>query len=71
MSTDGNWLADMLPPKFLGASTNVVIEPKRERVSPPRCSDFDDDCACVQNKVACYLYDPIRGYCPFLRSTPR
>jgi hypothetical protein len=31
------------------------------------CSDLDDDCPGVINKVKCWLYDPGRGMCPWLR----
>lgn len=33
----------------------------------PICSDHDDECPDVPNKVRCWLYDPARGMCPFLR----
>jgi len=33
----------------------------------PRCSDYDDDCFDVECYLNCYLYDPAKGYCPFLR----
>lgn len=33
----------------------------------PNCSDLDDDCASITDKVHCYLYDPAKGFCPFLR----
>lgn len=32
-----------------------------------RCLDFDDDCADVCDKVYCWLHDPTRGWCPYLR----
>lgn len=31
------------------------------------CSDFDDDCEGVENKVRCWLYNPSCGICPFLK----
>jgi len=31
-----------------------------------RCSDYDDECVEVCNKTHCFLYDPEKGYCPFL-----
>ena len=38
---------------------------------PPRqcdtCSDHDEECVDVVDKVHCWLYDPGRGMCPFLR----
>jgi hypothetical protein len=30
------------------------------------CSDFDEDCEEVENKVNCWLYQPECGLCPFL-----
>jgi hypothetical protein len=35
--------------------------------SVPRCSDFDEDCETVPDKLHCWLYDPAKGYCPYLR----
>jgi hypothetical protein len=32
------------------------------------CTDHDHECPDVVDKVACYLYDPQRGMCPYLRS---
>lgn len=34
----------------------------------PICADHDEDCPGVVNKLKCWLYDPCRGMCPFLRS---
>lgn len=37
-----------------------------------RCMDFDDDCkdvpdpAIPRTHLSCWLYDPARGWCPFL-----
>jgi hypothetical protein len=31
------------------------------------CMDQDDDCEDVKDKVHCWLYDPQRGMCPYLR----
>jgi hypothetical protein len=31
------------------------------------CSDFDEDCEGVKNKVNCWLYQPECGLCPFLK----
>lgn len=36
-----------------------------------RCTDFDKDCDEVTDKIKCYLYDPVRGYCPYLREPDR
>jgi hypothetical protein len=35
----------------------------------PTCTDHDDDCPGVRDKLKCYLYDPQRGMCPYLRGT--
>ena len=32
------------------------------------CSDHDDDCDEIADKVHCWLYDPARGMCPYLRA---
>ena len=40
-----------------------IIEIKTEVV----CSDFDEDCEGVKNKVNCWLYQPECGLCPFLK----
>ncbi|MHC2406973.1 hypothetical protein ACVMGC_011517 [Bradyrhizobium barranii subsp. barranii] len=41
-----------------------------------RCTDFDNDCkdvpgvapdGFVRSHLTCWLYDPTRGWCPFLR----
>lgn len=34
------------------------------------CSDRDDECPDIKDKVACYLYDPGHGMCPYLQPTP-
>lgn len=36
------------------------------RPEPPRCTDCDDDCP-GWDALACWLYDPAKGFCPFLR----
>ena len=33
----------------------------------PDCSDLDDECGDVTDKVACWLHAPELGMCPFLR----
>ena len=32
----------------------------------PICSDKDEDCKFVVDKMACWLYDIPKGRCPFL-----
>lgn len=34
----------------------------------PSCSDFDEDCEDIADKVHCYVYAPERGMCPYLRA---
>jgi hypothetical protein len=34
---------------------------------PPRCSDFDEDCVDVKDKVWCWLHAPECGECPYLK----
>jgi hypothetical protein len=33
------------------------------------CTDHDEDCEEVGCKVTCWLYDPQRGMCPYLRAS--
>lgn len=35
----------------------------------PRCADFDADCNEIEDKLWCWLYDPAKGYCPWLRGS--
>ena len=48
--------------------TNEAMK-EREATSAhyPTCSDYDEDCELVDDKVHCYLYDPAKGMCPYLR----
>ena len=32
------------------------------------CSDYDDECQDIECHVTCWLYDPVKGMCPFLRA---
>lgn len=34
------------------------------------CADHDDECPLVPDKVACWLYMPEKGYCPYLKEQP-
>lgn len=48
---------------------NASTTPARELLPVVAiCADHDADCDHVENKVGCWLYDPARGFCPFLRS---
>lgn len=44
----------------------MKLERVDSRPSPPRCSDFDEDCDSIEDKLHCWLYDPAKGACPFL-----
>ena len=37
----------------------------------PRCVDCDADCNEVKDVMDCFLYDPERGYCPYLTGERR
>ena len=37
----------------------------------PNCSDHDEDCDDLPDKVNCWLYAPERGMCPYLRAAIR
>ncbi len=45
-----------------------LTEQAKQDATLPTCSDLDDDCPDVVNKVRCYLYDPQRGMCPYIRA---
>lgn len=45
----------------------LQAEKDDRRAEPPRCADFDEDCEPIEDKLNCWLYDPAKGYCPFLR----
>jgi hypothetical protein len=48
-------------------SRTEVLEREIDPLGPSnRCRDFDEDCEGIQCKVACWLYDPEQGWCPFL-----
>jgi hypothetical protein len=40
----------------------------REAAQCVSCSDHDEDCEGIEDKVHCWLYDPARGMCPYLRA---
>jgi hypothetical protein len=47
-----------------------AIEALAERVERegPTCADRDEDCDTITDKVRCWLYDPAKGMCPYLRA---
>lgn len=49
------------------ANRETLLERVRDESEVPQCSDLDDDCDTIPDKVHCYLYDPAKGFCPFLR----
>ena len=38
-------------------------------IGPCDCTDLDDECPEVLDKIKCWLYAPERGMCPYLRAT--
>lgn len=47
--------------------TDDILEVPRDCQSD--CADKDEDCDDVRNKVVCWLHDPGRGMCPYLRGS--
>ena len=49
----------------------MLTETKQKPADPMspcnRCRDFDEDCDGIENKFACWTYDPDKGWCPFLQ----
>lgn len=33
-----------------------------------RCKDFDKDCIDVKDYLFCYMFEPDRGYCPYVQT---
>lgn len=40
---------------------------KAEAASCVTCADHDEDCDDLPDKIGCWLYDPAKGMCPYLR----
>ena len=53
--------------------TTTTLEQAYEEAAkadgPKRCKDFDEDCFGLDH-LHCWLYDPAKGYCPFLSDKP-
>lgn len=53
-----------------------IVKVVQDRPIPGhKCRDFDNDCLSVPHEgpfrsfVNCWLYDPDKGYCPFLHNS--
>jgi hypothetical protein len=46
-------------------------EPVAKKEAQCTCADHDEDCPGLEDKVGCWLYDPGRGMCPYLRAAIR
>jgi len=56
----------------------TITRPESDPLGPAnQCDDFDEDCADIPGLTAdgfarthlgCWLYDPTKGWCPFLRT---
>lgn len=65
------------PPIADALVAGIAITFNGERIAPEdffvtadetTCRDFDEDCDTIADKVKCYLYDPAKGMCPYLRA---
>jgi hypothetical protein len=65
------------PPMADALVTGLGVTFNGERIAPEdffapvmgtTCRDFDEDCDDIPDKVKCYLYDPAKGMCPYLRA---
>lgn len=54
-------------------SSTETLNIDQKKAQPPcrSCSDHDEDCHDIQDKVVCWLYDPQRGMCPYLSSATK
>lgn len=51
-----------------------MSQDETETLDPPvptagcdhRCTDYDEACVDVPDKLACWMFEPARGICPFL-----
>jgi hypothetical protein len=59
-------MSDVTAPQPPEPGDGLVL---KDRQRPPVCSDFDEDCVEVPNKLHCWLYDPAKGRCPYLGRT--
>jgi hypothetical protein len=56
-----------ITPNAAVAGIEHATLPERQKRCPD-CSDLDEDCPDVLDKVNCWLYAPERGMCPYLRA---
>jgi len=47
-------------------NTDALLAEKINNDVFSKCKDFDSECVDVRCKTTCWLYQPERGYCPFL-----
>lgn len=73
LSTPPQHLENRSFPLFLQEKSANMAEMEITQTAPsddvgelPRCADYDEDCPSIENKVHCWLYDPARGFCPWL-----
>jgi hypothetical protein len=46
----------------------IALEIRTEFAEVPTlCSDRDSDCRHITDKLGCYVFDPQKGRCPYLR----
>jgi len=55
----------------MNAIEHKLLQPMKPMGFTPTCSDLEHECPDVPDKVACYLYEPQRGMCPYLRTPPK
>lgn len=48
--------------------TDLAALAERQVADISTCRDFDKDCEAVPDKAHCWLYDPAKGMCPYLRA---
>lgn len=47
-------------------ATETKTKPETALPPPSRCTDCDADCWDVHLKTNCWVYDPDKGFCPWL-----
>lgn len=57
------------PPLVSNPTPNPDIAAIAKDGITPTCDDFAEDCDEIKDKVHCWLYDPAKGMCPYLRSS--
>lgn len=46
--------------------TKMIVDLAEQDAGIGFCADYDEDCCGVRCKLACWLYAPEEGICPFL-----